>query len=452
MKSINPTNGKLIREYKEISQQEALRIVESVDFEWGSWKLTSYKSRAQLLLNLAKELRNKKAKYAQLITQEMGKPITESIAEVEKSAWVCEYYAQEGEGMLADEYISSDAKQSFVSFEPLGVVLAVMPWNFPFWQVFRFAAPALMAGNTAVLKHASNVMACANAIEDSFKNAGFPQNAFRNLQISSAKVADIIKHKAIKATTVTGSEYAGSQVAMTSGKEIKKSVLELGGADAFVVLKDADLKKAAQWGVFSRMLNNGQSCIAAKRFIVEKPVAQEYISLLQEELKSWTIGDPQEAETKIGPLARPDLLQDIETQIQDAIEKGGLLHIGGRKINRKGNYFEPTIISNIHPEMKIFREETFGPVFSIFIAEDEDEALAMANNSDFGLGGSIWTQDTAKGIELARKMETGAVFVNGLTKSDPRLPFGGVKKSGFGRELAHYGIKEFVNIKTIWAG
>ena len=402
------------------------------------------------MLNLAQELRKNAPTYAEIITKEMGKPITESIGEVEKSAWVCEFYAQKAEAMLADELIESDASLSFVSFEPLGVILAVMPWNFPFWQVFRFIAPALMAGNGAVLKHASNVMGCAITIEQALKNAGFPKDIFRNLLISSRQVKTVIENPIIKATSLTGSEHAGSKVAEASGKEIKKSVLELGGADAFIVLHDADLKEAAKWGVLSRMLNNGQSCIAAKRFILEKSIADEFIKLIQDELKNWTIGDPMLKDIKVGPMARPDLLVDIEEQIKDAVTKGAEIVTGGKPLDGLGFYFQATIIKNIRPEMRIYREETFGPVFSIFIVDDADAAITLANNSDFGLGGSLWTSDDKKGIGLARQIESGAIFVNGMTKSDPRLPFGGIKKSGFGRELSHYGIKEFVNMKTIW--
>jgi len=450
MKSINPTDDSFINDYLEINETTVNNILHSTQKAWLNWRSTNFNQRASLMLSLAQELRENSRVYAEIITKEMGKPITESLGEVEKSAWVCEFYAQKSEVMLADEVIESDASLSFVSFEPLGVILAVMPWNFPFWQVFRFIAPALMAGNGAVLKHASNVMGCAIAIEQAVKNAGFPEDIFRNLLISSKQVKSVIQNPIIKATSITGSEFAGSKVGEASGKEIKKSVLELGGADAFIVLQDADLMEAAKWGVFSRMLNNGQSCIAAKRFILEKSIADEFIKLLETELKGWTIGDPMKEDIKIGPMARRDLLVDIEEQINDAVQKGAEIVSGGKRIDGLGYYFQPTIIKGLKPEMRIFKEETFGPVFSIFIVKDADEAINLANDSDFGLGGSLWTSDRKKGISLARQIESGAVFVNGMTKSDPRLPFGGIKKSGFGRELSHYGIKEFVNIKTIW--
>lgn len=450
MRSINPATEEFLQEYPPISSHEISTIIDQTYNDFKSWHHRSFSERAKLMKNLSQNLKVNLKKYAEMISLEMGKPISESKAEVEKSAWVCEYYSENAEYMLKDEILESDAGKSFVSFEPLGVVLAVMPWNFPFWQVFRFAAPALMAGNAAVLKHASNVMGCAQLIEQSFKEAGFPENLFRNLQISSSQVGEVIENPKIVATTLTGSEWAGSKVAEASGKEIKKTVLELGGADAFIVLDDANLKEAAYWGVFSRMLNNGQSCIAAKRFILHKNIADDFIDLVLKELGNWNIGDPLIKETKIGPLARPDLLEDLQVQIDDAIEKGAELLAGGNAIEGKGHYFEPTIIKNITPEMKLYSEETFGPVFSLFIVDKVEEAIQMANNSEFGLGGSIWTEDVEKGVELAKQVETGAMFVNGMTKSDPRLPFGGIKKSGYGRELSHYGIKEFVNLKTIW--
>lgn len=450
MRSINPFNNELIKEYQEQSIEEAHGIIDKTHETWKNWRASSFEQRRQLMFRLAKVLIENKFDYAHIISTEMGKPIAESIAEVEKSAWVCEYYAEQAEQMLHDEILESDASQSFVSFEPIGLVLAVMPWNFPFWQVFRFAAPALMAGNSAILKHASNVMGCGIAIEDSFIKAGFPKHLFSNLIIGSAKVKSIIENKHIKATTLTGSEYAGSKVASVSGQELKKSVLELGGSDAFIVLEDADLTEAAKWGVFSRMLNNGQSCIAAKRFILHKEIADDYMALIIKELDRWKLGDPLAEDVKVGPLARPDLLNDLQIQIEDALAKGATIIKGGKAIKGEGNFFEATIISDLTPQMRIYTEETFGPVFAIYIVANSEEAIQLANDSEFGLGASLWTEDLEKGAKLARRIESGAVFVNGMTKSDPRLPFGGIKKSGFGRELSHYGIKEFVNIKTIW--
>lgn len=450
MKSINPANESIIKEYPKASHEEILKIINGTHQSYLTWKNSSFQIRSKLMQRLASVLRENAFKFAETISIEMGKPISESKAEVEKSAWVCEYYAENTEQMLEDEFLESDASSSFVAPEPLGIVLAVMPWNFPFWQVFRFAAPALMAGNAALLKHASNVMGCAQLIEESFVMAGFPKSLFSNLVISSSQVEEVIKHKQVKACTLTGSEYAGSQVAATSGKELKKTVLELGGSDAFIVLEDADLNEAAKWGVLSRMLNNGQSCIAAKRFILHEKIADQYIDLIQKELGNWTIGDPLSEETKVGPLARQDLMDDLEIQISDALDKGAQLIKGGKPMEGKGYFFEPTIIQNITKEMKLYTEESFGPLFAIYVVKNEEEAIQLANDSEFGLGGSIWTQNTEKGVAFARRVETGAMFVNGMTKSDPRLPFGGIKKSGYGRELSHYGIKEFVNLKCIW--
>lgn len=452
MQSINPTNGKLIKEYKEYSNKEVINIIDAVEADWQIWKKTSFSHRKNLMQNAAQVLLDKKQEFAETMSLEMGKPLTESLAEVEKSAWVCNYYADEAENILADEYIESDASKSFVSFEPIGIVLAVMPWNFPFWQVFRFAAPALMAGNAAVLKHASNVQGSANDIERVFKLAGFPKNLFRNLIIKSNQVEAVIKNPKIKASTLTGSEFAGSRVAMASGKEIKKTVLELGGADAFIILKDADIEKAAKVAVQARMLNNGQSCIAAKRFIIDKSVLSSFISLINSELDLLKIGNPLENGIQVGPLARADLREEIHSQVEQTIEQGATLLRGGKFIEGDGYFYEPTIISNLKPGMKLYYEESFGPVFSIFSFDTEEEAIQIANDSDFGLGGSLWTKDLAKGESLARKIESGGIFINGMTKSDPRLPFGGIKKSGYGRELSHYGIKEFVNMKTIWIG
>lgn len=450
MKSINPSNGKLLNDFTEYSDHDIVEIVEAVQADWKNWKETSFAQRKNLMQKAAKVLRENKHEYAKTMTLEMGKPLTESLAEVEKSAWACDYYAEEAEHILADEFIHSDASKSFVSFEPIGIVLAVMPWNFPFWQVFRFAAPALMAGNAAVLKHASNVQGCAAAIESIFRLAGFPLNLFRNLVIKSNQVEAVIINPNIKASTITGSEFAGSRVAMASGKEIKKSVLELGGADAFIVLKDANLKKAAKVAVQARMLNNGQSCIAAKRFIIHQHILEEFLMLINRELDVLKIGNPMNEDIQVGPLARIDLREEIHTQVEETLKQGATLIRGGKFMEGEGYFYEPTIISNLKPSMKLYYEESFGPVFSIFSFDTDEEAIQIANDSEFGLGGSLWTSDLEKGENLARKIESGGIFINGMTKSDPRLPFGGIKKSGYGRELSHYGIKEFVNMKTIW--
>ena len=450
MESINPSNGILLSEFAEHNNQEVVDIVDAVYADWKKWKVTPFGFRKDLMLKAANILRDKKTDLARIITLEMGKPISESLAEVEKSALVCDYYAEQAEKMLSDEIMASDASKSFISFEPLGVVLAVMPWNFPFWQVFRFAAPALMAGNAGVLKHASNVQGCAAAIENVFKEAGFPENLFRNLVIKSSQVDAVIKNPKIKACTLTGSEFAGSHVAKTSGKELKKVVLELGGADAFIVLKDANLEKAAKFAAQSRMLNNGQSCIAAKRFIIDQSILEEFLKLINFELDKLKIGNPLQEGIHVGPLARADLREEIHAQVLSTIEQGASLLRGGKFIEGEGYFYEPTIVTDLKPNMKLYYEESFGPVFSVFTFETEEEAIQIANDSEFGLGGSLWTNDLIKGEKLARQIESGGIFINGMTKSDPRLPFGGIKKSGYGRELSHYGIKEFVNIKTIW--
>jgi succinate-semialdehyde dehydrogenase/glutarate-semialdehyde dehydrogenase len=400
----------------------------------------------------ARILRDKKEYYARLMTMEMGKLLRESMAEVEKCAWVCDFYADQAAEMLKDEVIATDASRSFVTFQPMGVILAVMPWNFPFWQVFRFAAPALMAGNAAVLKHASNVPGCALAIEEIFHEAGFPENLFRTLMIPSSSVECVIANPLVSAVTLTGSEAAGSQVASQAGKHLKKSVLELGGTDPFIILDDADIDAAVKTAVTARMLNQGQSCIAAKRFIVVKSVVDQFETAMKSAFEALQTGDPMEAATQVGPLARPDLVDEIEQQVKASVAAGARLVTGGHRPTRSGCYFEPTILADISNEMPVYSQETFGPVVSLITALDEEDAIRIANDSVFGLGGCVWTRDLEKGEKIARKVETGAMFVNGMTKSDPRLPFGGIKKSGYGRELASYGIKEFVNIKTIWIG
>ena len=450
MKSINPTTNEVIREYREHTSDEVDVIVDSVHKEWKSWRETTFEYRARLFRNAAKILRSDKERYARLMTSEMGKIIRESIAEIEKCANACDFFADHAEGMLKEQEIASDASRSIVVFQPLGVILAVMPWNFPFWQLFRFAAPSMMAGNAAVMKHASNVPGCALAIEEVFRLAGFPENIFRNLMIPSSGVERVIANPRIAATTLTGSELAGSQVASAAAKHIKKSVLELGGSDAFVVLDDADMDLTIGVAMIARMLNQGQSCIAAKRFIVVEKVVDDFTERLSRAIQSLKIGDPNDQDTQIGPLARVDLVDEIDRQVQSSAGQGAKIIAGGKRPDREGCYYLPTILSGVRKGMDVYHQETFGPVFSIIPVKDEQEALVVANDSEFGLGGSVFTKDVRRGEAFARKVETGAMFVNSLTKSDPRLPFGGIKKSGFGRELAEFGIREFVNIKTIW--
>ena len=452
MKSINPTTGEFIRDYAEHDQKEVNEIIENVQKEWLSWKETSFKERTELLFRAANILRTRKEELARLITLEMGKIIRESLAEVEKCANACEYFARESEILLRDQIIESDASRSLVTFQPLGIILAVMPWNFPFWQVFRFAAPSLMAGNAAIMKHSSNVPACALAIESVFHEAGFPENIFRTLMIPSRLVGQVIAHPFVKAVTLTGSEAAGIQVASEAGRNLKKTVLELGGSDAFIILEDADMDMAVQTAVTARMINQGQSCIAAKRFLVVQSRVREFEKKIKSALESLVIGDPMDTKTQVGPMAREDLVMDIDRQVQESVKMGAQLLLGGKRPDLKGYYYLPTVLTNVKQHYPVFSQETFGPVVAIIPVRDEAEAIKLANESEFGLGGSVWTKDLKRGEAVARKIETGAMFVNGLTKSDPRLPFGGIKKSGYGRELSEYGIKEFVNIKTIWIG
>jgi len=450
MKAINPATGELIKDHAEHNDAEAAHIVEQVHEAFRSWRETSFEYRAGLMHAAAEEQRKNKQEYAEIITQEMGKTITESLAEVEKCAWVCDYYAENAAKFLADEPIQTDASRSFVAFEPIGVVLAVMPWNFPFWQVMRFAAPALMAGNAGMLKHASNVPGCALALEQVFRRAGFPENIFRTLMIGSRQVEKIIRHPLVKAVTLTGSEPAGMQVASIAGSELKKTVLELGGSDPYIVLEDADLSKCVAMSVTSRMINQGQSCIAAKRFIVVEPLVKEFEKQQTAIMQSMKMGDPMLPDTKVGPMARMDLLKELDDQVQRSIKAGARLLCGGRKADGPGAFYLPTVLAGVKKGMSVYEEETFGPVSAIIPVKDTEDAIAVANDSPFGLGGAVWSRDLKKAEMVARRIETGAMFINGLTKSDPRLPFGGVKKSGYGRELSHYGIKEFVNIKTIW--
>ena len=450
MKAINPANGELIREYPEHSDREVAKMVEQVNDGFHRWRDTPFARRAELMHRAAEEQRRNRHKYAKVMTAEMGKTITESLAEVEKCAWVCDYYADMAEKFLADEVIATDAGRSFVAFEPLGIVLAVMPWNFPFWQVMRFAAPALMAGNVGVLKHASNVPGCALAIEEVFRAAGFPENVLRTFLISARQVEKVVRHPLVKAVTLTGSEPAGMQVASIAGSELKKTVLELGGSDPFIVLDDADLPACVATSVTARMINQGQSCIAAKRFIVVESLVEEFEKQQVAIMKGLKLGDPMSPDTKVGPMARLDLLEELDDQVQRSIKAGARLRCGGRRADRPGAYYLPTVLAGVGKGMAVYEEETFGPVSAIIPVKDTEQAIAVANDSDFGLGGCVWSKDLTKAEAVARRIETGAMFVNGMTKSDPRLPFGGVKKSGYGRELSHYGIREFVNIKTVY--
>ena len=449
LKSINPTTEELYAEFKEIDLSAAEAIIEKSSISQIKWSNVDIEKRSKMILEIGDLVKSKKRSYAEIIVNEMGKPITEAIGEIDKCVWLCEYYAENASKFLGDQYINSDAQKSLVAFEPLGVILGVMPWNFPFWQVFRFAVPAILAGNSVLLKHASNVQASALAIEKIFHESDVPNDVFRTLIIGSRAVSEIIANKHVKAVSLTGSEYAGSKVGECSGKHLKKTVLELGGADPFIVLDDANISNAVDSAVKGRMLNNGQSCIAAKRFIVHSSIYDDFISRLQDAVSKLVIGDPMINETQVGPLAREDILNEVDEQVQKSVNLGANLVAGGSKLNQSGYFYSPTILTDIKKNMPVYYDETFGPVFTIFKFDSIDQMIEIANDSDFGLGGSLWSSDRDKALSLARKIETGAVFINDFTKSDPRLPFGGIKKSGYGRELSEFGIREFVNIKTI---
>jgi succinate-semialdehyde dehydrogenase/glutarate-semialdehyde dehydrogenase len=451
MKAINPATGETIRVYEETTPEEVRSILERSHEAFLSWRKTDFSERARRMKKASRILRDRGKEYAKLMAQEMGKPIRDGLAEVEKCAWVCDYYADHAETFLQPEGVETDARRSLVAFQPLGVVLAVMPWNFPFWQVFRFLAPGLMAGNAAVLKHASNVPGCALAIEEIFRKAGFPENLFRTLLVGSRQVDAIIENPRIVAVTLTGSTAAGRAVARKAGEMLKKTVLELGGSDPYVILEDADLEAAVTTCVNSRLINAGQSCIAAKRFVVVEPVRERFEELFVEEMKGRKMGDPMEEDTSVGPLARWDLRDDLHRQVQESVEKGARCLLGGKVPEGAGAFYPPTVLTDVRKGMPAYEEELFGPVAAILPVEDEEEAIRIANDSVYGLGAAVFTRDLAKGESIAtHDLEAGCCFVNTFVKSDPRLPFGGVKESGYGRELSHYGIKEFVNIKTVF--
>ncbi len=452
IQSINPANGQVIAAYDEYTPEQIDAALSEASAAFRNWRKTSYEERARLLQAAAATLRGNKARYASLMTAEMGKPIVESEAEIEKCAWNCEYYAENGERFLSNEEIATNARLSYVQFDPLGVVLAIMPWNFPFWQVFRFAAPALVAGNTALLKHASNVSGCALAIEEVFRESGFMPGAFRTLLVPGSQAEALIADPRIQAVTLTGSEAAGRQVASAAGRALKKAVLELGGSDPYIVLEDANVEGAASTAARARNINSGQSCIAAKRFIVVDGVAGEFEERFCQAISALRVGDPTDRATQIGPLARGDLRDALQSQVERSVAMGAKVALGGGSIDGAGYFYNPTVLTHVTPEMPVFREETFGPVAAVIRVRDSEEAIALANSSDYGLGSSLWTGDIERGRQLASQIESGAVFINGMVASDPRLPFGGVKRSGYGRELSSFGIREFVNVKTVWIG
>jgi len=451
IQTINPATGETIRTYDEMTPSEVDEIVSQCHRTFLDWRRTSYSTRAGLMRNAAGILRARSEEFARLMALEMGKVLREGRSEAEKCAWVCDYYAENAEAFLAREEIQTDATRSFVVLEPIGVVLAVMPWNFPFWQVFRFAAPALMAGNIGVLKHASNVPGCALAIEEVFRQAGFPDHALRTLLVGGSRVDSIIEHAGVKAVTLTGSTPAGRAIARKSGEMLKKTVLELGGSDPYLILEDAELEKAASACAASRVINAGQSCIAAKRFVAVEPVRARFEALLVGEMRAKKMGDPLDEKIDIGPQARHDLRDELHRQVAESIERGARCLLGGEIPQGKGAFYPPTVLAGVRKGMPAYDEELFGPVAAIIPAKDEEDAVRIANDTVFGLGAAVFTADASRGERIAvSELEAGACFVNTFVRSDPRLPFGGVKGSGYGRELSHFGIKEFVNIKTVY--
>jgi succinate-semialdehyde dehydrogenase / glutarate-semialdehyde dehydrogenase len=450
--SINPATGETLKTFSGLSAAQIEEKLQLAADTFRTYHRTSFADRSRMMQRAAEILESEKHKLGKLMTTEMGKPIKAAVSEAEKCAWVCRYYAENAERHLADQLVETNAQKSYVHFQPLGPVLAVMPWNFPFWQVFRFAAPALMAGNVGLLKHASNVPQCALAIEEVFTRAGFPKGAFQTLLIGSDAVEKILNDSRVVAATLTGSEPAGSSVASIAGKQIKKTVLELGGSDPFIVMPSADLDEAVTTAVKARTINNGQSCIAAKRFIVASEIYEEFERKFVSQMEALRIGDPMEESTEIGPLATPQIVHDLEEQVKKAVATGARVLTGGKRLDRAGNFFEPTVLVDVDVKAPVSCEEIFGPVAMLFHVKDIDEAIRIANATPFGLGSAAWTNDPGEQTKFIEELEAGAVFINSMVASDPRLPFGGVKHSGYGRELAEFGIREFVNVKTVWVG
>ena len=450
LRAVNPANEEIVGEYPYHDEHEAQARIAAARAAFEQWRRLDFDRRAAVMRSVAAVLRRRRDELAALATREMGKTIASAEAEVDKCAAACEYFAANAAAMLENMPASSDASRSYVRFDPLGVVLAIMPWNFPFWQVFRFAAPNLMAGNTAVLKHASNVPGCALALEEVFGEAGLPSGAFAAVLVGGAQAERLIAHPAVAAVTLTGSEEAGRRVAAAAGAVLKKTVLELGGSDAFIVLGDVDIERTAREAAAARCINNGQSCIAAKRFIVDRRIAPQFAEALAAAMSALRVGDPMDRATDVGPLARKDLRDTLHAQVRRTVEAGAQVLAGGTPLPGRGYYYPPTVLAGVMPGMAAFDEETFGPVAAITPAADAFEAVRLANLSRYGLGASIWTADLELAARLAAEIESGCVFINGTVKSDPRLPFGGVKCSGWGRELSAFGIRELVNIKTVW--
>ncbi|MGE5300115.1 MAG: NAD-dependent succinate-semialdehyde dehydrogenase [Acidobacteriota bacterium] len=448
IQSINPYTEEVMKEFDLLTPDEIDGEISRSRRAFSAWRGLSVSERAGYIRRLGDHLRLEKRRYAEIMTREMGKPIRESVSEIEKCAWLCDYYAENGGKFLEPEEVRTEAKKSYVMFQPLGIVLAVMPWNFPFWQAFRFGIPAATAGNVVALKHASNVPMCALAIEDAFRKAGFPENVFKTFLIRAGDALRLIDEDKVDAVSLTGSNKAGEEVGAHAGRKIKRLVLELGGSDPFIVLDDADIEKAGRMAVSARMINTGQSCIAAKRFIVVEKVAGEFKKFFLGRLKELKIGDPMDETTDIGPLAKREILDSLNEQLRDAKAKGAEIVLMGHSF-KKGLFFSPCAVYGPRRDMKILTEEVFGPIAPIITVQDEDEAVRVANDTPFGLGASIWSKDLKRSERIAARIEAGCIAINDMVKSDPRLPFGGVKKSGVGRELSHYGLKEFVNIKTV---
>jgi acyl-CoA reductase-like NAD-dependent aldehyde dehydrogenase len=452
IRSVNPATEEELARFEEHTQADIERVLARAWEAREAWRRTSVGARAARFAELAAYLRHDRPRLGGLLTAEMGKPIVEAEAEVEKCAWTAEWFAEHAEAMLAGRAIESTATASYVRFQPLGVILAVMPWNFPLWQVFRAAIPALIGGNVMVLKHASNVPQAALEAERAFRRAGFPDGVFQSLLVGSDAVEGIVRDRRVAAVTLTGSDAAGARVAEVAGAAIKKTVLELGGSDPFVVLEDADVPAAARVACRARNQNNGQSCISAKRFIVVEAVADEFEARFAEAVAALRVGDPMERDTNVGPLARGDLVTELERQVRESVALGARAAVGGARVERPGHYYLPTVLTGVTRDMPVFREETFGPVAAVVRVRDEDEAVVVANDSQYGLGAAVWTGDDGRGRRLAERIEAGAVFVNGMVASDARLPFGGVNRSGYGRELSEFGLLEFQNVQTVWVG
>ncbi len=447
--TVNPATEEIIAEFDTMPLNEIIEIVEKCNMAYQSWSRLNLSNRIEYINNLVEVLRKNKQRYAKIITTEMGKPIKESLAEIEKCAWMAEVYTENAETWLAEEEVIADGKEHRVIFQPIGIILSIMPWNFPFWQALRFAVPTLIAGNVSILKHSNIVPQCALVIEEAYKDAEFPENIFRTVITDHKSVEKLIELNIIRGVSFTGSTEAGVKLAEVAGRNLKKLVLELGGSDPFIVLDDVDVDYAAKNAVLGRTINTGQSCIAAKRFIVSEKVAEQFSNRFAELMSELIVSDPMDKETDIGPLVNQESLSQVEDQVKDAVAKGARILIGGTRLPRKGYYYAPTVLTNISSDMKVVSEEVFAPVAPIIVVKDDDEAIKIANSTEFGLGGSIWTSDIRRGESLAREVESGTVFINSITKSDPRMPFGGVKQSGFGRELAKFGLREFVNVKGL---